>query len=403
MKSLNHIKHENKNNLILILILIILIVDIGAMSSHTVYANLGIKGIDATYFLFLILFLLKVYKKQLDLQSSKTIFILISLYALTHIYSFWTNNSGSLDQLSPMLLFLIVVVILYTIKWEKYLIVILASGLSIIFILIFKSWFEEGLITDSFSSFFKHSNTLAIILYISSFFTLLASIYTKTYLRAYFVVITLLSVLVIYSTSSRAVLLTIFIALLSFFIYKFRPNWFKYSFIIVVLFNIVLMFLYVSVSNTKMAKPINEISMSLFDKPIFRNAGGRSDIWNTLINEGFVNSPFLGFGYNVHPSDFGYTFSFTSHNVYIQILLEVGIIGFIIFFMILYYTWALLMRNLNNVTTVLSACFFISMLLYLNFELTFMPNSISFVPIAILQWLGITLGIKFRDKQKIQT
>src|SRR5699024_586938 len=149
--------------------------------------------------------------------------------------------------------------------------------------------------------------------------------------------------------------------------------------------------IYVSIKDTFIGRFLNDLSFSIFNKNLF---SGRNEIWNTVIHS-ILNRPFFGYGVGIRAPDVAETES-TTHNMYLQVLLEVGLVGFILFLLFLFSIWYVLNKRLNYFVTKWSACFMLGILVYNNFELTLMLNNYS---IAAFQWLIMTIGISFIDDE----
>jgi O-antigen ligase len=123
---------------------------------------------------------------------------------------------------------------------------------------------------------------------------------------------------------------------------------------------------------------------------------GRDYIWNILLDL-ISNKLWLGYGAGALPSHFFDT-DLSSHNLYLQISLQVGILGLILLLIFLYFIWMKLRLSLNDKKTALVASYFVGIIIYQLFEITLTQNNFG---LAIIQWLiiGLGLSLSFNKRQ----
>ena len=85
------------------------------------------------------------------------------------------------------------------------------------------------------------------------------------------------------------------------------------------------------------------------------------------------------------------------HNTYLYILLQGGIVGLTLFFIFILSLWQKYYRFLNNHVTRLSASYLVGILVYLNFEVSLVGNTVG--P-GIFMWLVIGVGLIYNNNQK---
>ncbi|MRG85077.1 O-antigen ligase family protein [Salinibacillus xinjiangensis] len=389
-------KHKNIRLYMQFALCVFLLLNTASLINNADYSNFGWKSIDATFMLLTAIFCYYLLFNLRKALSYKKLLPLFVTFLATHYVSYSLyQDHNNFENIYKLTLYILAILSLILIKWNKNSLTFLSLGLSIIVLIVFRHWVYQDFPTWTFRSYFKHQNGLAMFLFLATFFITLASIYSKKFLRIYFATISLLGLILIYTTSSRAVFLAIFTFLISFCIYKISYKWFKLTFPFIALFNILFTFVYLFISRTHLKTPLNNLSTYLFNKPFFREEG-RIKLWNTMIEEVFIESPLFGQGFGVRPADFldmGKVLS--THNVYLQILVEVGIIGFFVFIVLLYYIWKSILKNIGSIAGQFSAFFLLATLMLVNFELTLFPNSPSYATIGLFQWLGFTIGINF--------
>lgn len=123
---------------------------------------------------------------------------------------------------------------------------------------------------------------------------------------------------------------------------------------------------------------------------------GRHTIWATVFN--YLNqSPLFGYGIdNGMLASANITISI--HNTYLHLLLQGGWIGLLIFFMFLRSIWKRYYKNLDDNTVRLSAAYMIGFLMYINFEVSLIGNTVG--P-GLFMWL--IMGIGFIRQNIINT
>ncbi|MDC3411829.1 O-antigen ligase family protein [Terrihalobacillus insolitus] len=385
------------NQIMILMISPILVLNIASLVNNVEYKNFGMKSIDAAYLLFSLFFIIMYKWKALDFTKFKAIYSLFALYTFIYLYSYIQyQDDRSLETMLHFTLYFVIILSLLRMKWNKQGLIILASGLSIFILVVFRHWVYQDFRTGNFRSYITNPNGLGIILYCSIFFTSLAALYSKAIGKVIFATISAIGFILIIATSSRSVYLTLLAFVIFYFILKFRIEWFKKLFLPILLVNLTFPIIYILISKGPIAQIVSNLFVNIFTQTIF---SGREIIWEPVIENGILKSPFLGNGYGTMPWDISEV-NLTTHNVYLQVLLEVGMFGLFVFCMILFYIWRLLKDNLHTIAGQFSACYLLALLLYINFELTLFPNSPSFATIGIFQWLGVTIGINFVESRE---
>ncbi|WP_245251774.1 O-antigen ligase family protein [Virgibacillus litoralis] len=242
-----------------------------------------------------------------------------------------------------------------------------------------------------FKSFFRNPNALGAVLLVFSYFLILRTLYSNHITKIFNTILILITLFLIYSSTSRTVWLSLLFILLAWVIYNYSYNKFKYLFPVTLIFSLLFSIFYVFSFNTVLGDFMDKLSKTLFGKSLY---SGREILWNDLFNHS-LNAPFLGYGYGTNFNEMN-SRGQSPHNMYLQIMLESGVIGLIIFILVLYFLWKMLLKNIGSTAAQLSAFYFIGFLVYLNFETTIFPASI--VAIGIFQWLIITFGTNFKEQ-----
>src|SRR5699024_6628313 len=121
---------------------------------------------------------------------------------------------------------------------------------------------------------------------------------------------------------------------------------------------------------------------------------GREYIWLNTINL-VSEKPYFGYGMSARLPDLMMT-KYDAHNTYLQITLETGYIGLILYLLILYKLWRLMFIDvniLNNNIKYLKVfpAFFISLLIYQIFEEGFIKGGYA---TSVIEWIIVAVGIR---------
>ncbi|WP_269051143.1 O-antigen ligase family protein [Sporosarcina sp. G11-34] len=275
------------------------------------------------------------------------------------------------------------------INWRIIHVKVFAYLLGAFFTFIFLHWISLDFPSHRFKSIFRNPNYLAILLLLMLYFKVLAIKFGNKISRIIFSPLILLNIILIYNTNSRAVLITIGIILLTWLVLKKFPTFSTYLFPTTIIFNLLFLFTYINLPESKIGLFLNEKSIDIFGKNFF---SGRQVLWKDMLVQ--INDKlFFGFGVGTRAGDIT-EYRLSSHNQYLQLLTEVGLVGLIAFIVLLWSIWILLIKK-NNFTSNLSASFLIGILVYESFELSLFQNNYS---IGLLMWLIMTIGINFKDK-----
>jgi len=150
----------------------------------------------------------------------------------------------------------------------------------------------------------------------------------------------------------------------------------------------------IALTNTEwwLWQPIDAWSRDFFGARIM---SGRQDYWIAILNA-TTSSPLTGYGPSFSMEDLtGQTLS--AHNLYLQVLLQAGIVGLALFFLIILAIWAGVIRHACHPSNRACASIIVSFLVLQSFEITLTQNL--FVYGAIF-WIiaGFVLGAHKQDR-----
>ena len=199
-------------------------------------------------------------------------------------------------------------------------------------------------------------------------------------------IIIILTFVLMYFSNSRSAMISLLIFIL--FRYLFTKKIIQNKKII--LYVLILAFtlfpiLYIGLFESEFRKVLNDFSWKYFRKNFF---SGRQVLWSPII-EAIKNKIFLGYGLDMAPEKI-IGVGRSSHNWYIQILLQVGIVGYLLTINIIRIVWNSLRQMKNNFNSLSAAGFIIGTLLWQCFEVAITQNNI---PIGILVWFVMGMGI----------
>ncbi|MCG1027065.1 O-antigen ligase family protein [Virgibacillus halodenitrificans] len=312
----------------------------------------------------------------------------ILIFAISYISLHLLNgNAGDDNGLTQILLYLLFIVSMAYLPWEKDQYKIfgyISAGLCII---IFIHWIFSGLPMTNFKGLIRNPNITGVFVSCLLFFLIIA--FKKVSLKGQlFLGVGIgFAIILIYVSSARAVLLLLVTAFGARIVLFFSKKLFSFLFYLVMLFNAIFLFTYGLLSKSSYFSTINEWSMNNFGKNFF---SGRQNIWNPAILHGF-EEPFFGHRINILPEDYIQgTHYVHAHNQYLQVFLESGIVGIICFSLLLLGIWKVYQRGLHSSVVRWSACFFLGILVYQSMEISLFFNMHA---IGLLQWLIISIGI----------
>lgn len=271
-------------------------------------------------------------------------------------------------------------------NWNKFRLKLL-YWLSIFVIGINAIFFIMDGMPKQFSGIFTNPNSLGTLMFLLSFFIMIQMIEKR---RIFVISMLFLTMSLLYYSGTRSAMIGVLSAISIYAIWgiisKSKRNF--YSFFIVLMM-ILLLFTY--------AYPllINWDEFTYYNYLVYEYTGkslmtGREKVW--LESFSFIQENiWLGHGAGSIPSDF-MDVELSSHNLYIQIALQTGILGLSTFLLFLLSIWRMLWHGRKDNYCRLSASFFIGILIHQSFEVTLTQNNVSF---GLFQWLIISIGASF--------
>lgn len=193
--------------------------------------------------------------------------------------------------------------------------------------------------------------------------------------------------------TSSIVLIIIYIIYLLLKKIKFSKTMYNLIFMGTLVILIVFTYTYVQLQYSEIGYIINNIFREYTGGNFF---SGRNRIWEITFNY-IEDAPILGYGI-----DNGILklegIKLSTHNTYIYILLQGGLIGLIIFSMFMYSIWKSYYYYLENDIVSVAAAYLIGILIYINFEVTLIGNT---VVVGIFMWLILGIGLIECNNEKL--
>ncbi|VEF49632.1 Lipid A core - O-antigen ligase and related enzymes [Bacillus freudenreichii] len=345
--------------------------------------------LDYTYYIGLILFVFFiVVKKEIFLRKASPLNIGLGLFVLVNIVMhIIKGNLSNSEAIFHMLLYLTFFIAMALIQWKPEHFIIFAHVSMFLVILIIIHWVFLDLPNNRFTSYFTNPNVSGIFFSCLLFFLVAGFMFGRVVTKIYFFIGITAALILIYVSTARAVLLLLMVALGARIILSISRKLFSFLFYFVMAANLLFFLIYSLMAKSNYAQSLNAWSIERFKKNFF---SGRQEIWEPSITHG-LKSPFWGHKIGILPKDFmDGTHYVHTHNQYLQIFLESGLVGLACFFALLYGIWKVYLRGLDSKIVRLSACFFLGLLVYQSVEISFFFNMEA---IGLLHWMILALGI----------
>lgn len=388
------IKNQSLNNWILSLLFILLL--IGSLNANG--SKIGILALSLVIAFTNIFYFLRIlYKRYIKISDIIILFLMV-IYIIVSIVSS-QNGLGNKGITNTFEFVACIGVYLYfsNSEWNNK-VILLIYRISIVFVLFhFLVWIAKGFGRE-FSSIYPNSNILGPFMFIAIYFILLRIFTTKKRLIPY--IFLLIALVILLASDTRSVLLSIFIGAIIYFIWNTivkNKGLSIFLFILIIVSFGSIVFVYPKLPNWSQYGKLEAWMLEHTGKSIM---SGRADIWGRL-NNLIDLRPIFGFGPNTVATDvIGREAS--SHNLYINMALQIGYLGLLIFILILFTIFMSYVSKGSNRLVKLSAAAFIAILAHQLFEITLVQNQLS---IGLLQWLVIATGVgvttnKSNDKNK---
>lgn len=391
---------NNKNtgfNLIFITAIIGLILLTGLNHSPSSISLIGRVSIALLLIIGFYFLLINLLVKKSILKKEKWLYI----YSFLFIAIYWFGNIISLNHNSIIMTAQVSLIILFYLSINNLNLLdknyrIGFSLITFFIIMNFLGWGVSGF-SYPFSGIMNNPNTYGAFIAMS---TCLLLFFEKNIVRSrlfstLFIVTIILSLLLIYSSYSRATWMLVgafLITKLLWTIISKNKIFFNLYFLLITLFIISITIIYPKLLHTSIGYQLQELSQKYTEKNFF---SGRQVIWGQILNK-IESKPLLGYGPDAMPSNIIDT-NLSAHNFYLQMSLQVGVLGSLLFFLLMLSIWNYFYRARNNNSIKIVGSAFIGILIYQIYEVSLTQNSLA---LALLQWFIIGLGIMQTRQEK---
>ena len=315
-------------------------------------------------------------------------FLLISIYVLS-----WATNptaQGFISVIQLLLVFGYFSGLVFALRqgWLRVLLELMAGVAALFILLHVSAWLVLGT-PRIFGSYFAHPNVLGGITLFLLFFPVISAVLARGKLVTFFWWTVIgLGGLLIYATTSRSAWLAVAAATVTYLLWRFLSRRaFGYHLYIVIIFVIlsVVIIAYARLPDSPQAVQLNAIVLDYTDKNLL---SGRDRFWADLIAL-IQQQPVFGYGAGALPENY-LDLGFSAHNSYLQISLQVGMVGLTIFLLLLWQIWRLFRRQRSHPVVRVSGAFFVAVLVHQTFEVSLLQNNLT---LGALQWLVIACGV----------
>lgn len=244
--------------------------------------------------------------------------------------------------------------------------------------------------SSGFSGAFSHRNTLAFAAYAFMYIPLNLVPYSKRHalLQATNVATIISGVLLLAVTSSRSSWIAAIVSLAVYVAWPFLSrNKFRYYmlFLLVIVAAVGGTAVYVLAIDSAWGVQLNELLIQLTGRRLF---SGRNLFWGDLLNA-IQASPLTGHGAGALAENFT-AYSWSSHNLYLQVMLQVGLVGLVALFLFFGVVWQLLWAGRRQHTVRLTAAFLVGIMLREVFEVSMIQNNLQ---TGVFAWLIVAAGL----------
>lgn len=333
---------------------------------------------------FIIWMFLTIIFKKTFLKSDLKLFFPLLIFTSFYIFKAESIiNSDDFFIILNHVIFFMIVFVLTNVSWEKKQIKMLSSLFYISFPVLFAMTFA---LTESLNK-----NTIGAYSYFLAFFPLLYLLgYSKSLKRTQIFLISAITLILIFSSDSRSILISIAVSLFTFLIWRLLSS---YKSLFYIYFISIIGFIYwftvewPKAYSWKYYYLLNEWSYNLTGKEL---STGRERIWERLFK--FMQEKlYFGYGSSVIPEDLTGT-PLSAHNLYIQIGLQIGLVGLLFLIIFMFFVWKNLWKNRFDIKVKLVASYLVGILIYQIFEVSLTQNQFG---LGLLQWMIIGFGLSF--------
>ena len=265
----------------------------------------------------------------------------------------------------------------------------MARGMLLLFL---ASWVASGFSTHAFSALMKHSNGIGAVMF--SYLALYLLRARRLRLRDWGTIAAALVLLVCSTSRSNWLATAVFFSCWALFT-ALRKRGCKWLFPAVVAAAYLTPVGYLTLFRSAWASGINQLSLLYFGKNFF---SGRQNIWGEILAL-CARQPLMGYGFDASPvTMLGVDLS--SHHWYLQMLLQMGVVGSAAVIGSLWYLWQIFHRSRRYRVSRVAAAYLLGVLVGQCFEVSLTQNNFH---TGLLTWfiLGAALG-QIREQRQME-
>ncbi len=320
------------------------------------------------------------------------LFPLLILVYLIGIFSIGSATQG-LRTTGQLILLASFFIVMSLMAWSDARIItlsILLTGYAILMML----WWGAAGIPSPFGAYYDNPNALGMYLFYCLFFLIAASHLSSGGMKK-FIFISIMAVVILGVIAARY---RMFIvagagALVTFYLWPFlrRQKYLAHLYLAGIILGIFcFIYIYSRLSTDPVFINLNSFVHDFTGKDLF---SGRQKIWPYILDAIKVR-PWTGYGSGALPADvfpprYFYA-SNSAHSIYLQITLQSGLIGLLLFLLLLSSIWGVLRKGGNEFVVRLTAGYFIAIVIEQAFEVSMTQNSFA---IGLMQWLILAVGV----------
>ena len=317
------------NEMFMVLFFLLLMMNTIERSEYTAISIISKYSLFVT-FIAMFFLLMKTWlfplREKLNYLYSYFAMSLFLLYIVIHFMKTAYMSAGGFMVLLFFLLFIVAAIRVNFHEEEM-----IAAGFVALVIIgcFFLHWLLGGMELRGFKGVFRNENYLSVLLFCLLYFQVLGLYYTRRVIRSLFRIGLLMNLALIFVSGARSVIIGILVILATYFLVKKFPIILDKLIYLIMLGNLLFVGMYVGLSYTILGQKLNDISVAVTSKNLF---SGRHEIWSAVMKS-ILEKPIFGYGLGVRAKEVAET-DLTAHNMYLQLILEFGIIGYALFFCI---------------------------------------------------------------------
>jgi len=251
--------------------------------------------------------------------------------------------------------------------------------------LVFAAWIFEGMPFSNYMCFWDNANVFSFVVFCW------ATVLLVNFNRASIPFLAI-SVLLIFVSSARTTALAFVVLVLMWLYLRGKvlgvrmKRRIRVLFIAVCVLIALFMIFYIATYNTSLGVYLDELSRQYLHKGFY---SGRQRLWGGIF-QAINESPFFGQGLSALPADFLDT-GLSSHNLYLQGLLQSGYVGLFLLIVLLWLIMERLMSQPMDNNVALSIAMIVAVVIQETFEVCLLQNHLM---VGLMMWMIIGVGIR---------